>query len=364
LSAIRGYTEEVEKTYTHALTLSQQVGELPQRLPVLRSIASFYLYRGEFDKAATVGRELLELAERQEDVPFQVEGHTVVGSALGFIGDVPNGMDHLEQAIALFDPERGSRRFHLGPSAGVSASTTSALLLWLTGHPKRAVERASTALELARQMEHPFTLVYALFHVSFLDVWRDELQLALERATTTLELAEEHDYQVWRAIALIVQGMAMTGLGRPEEGLARTEKGVAAYQGLKTPPVFWPLLQYVRARAFALAGRPSEGLELIREAIAMVGEGILYPEFAVLNGDLLLAMRDPNAAERWYRSGTDAARKLRFRTSELRAAVRLAGLEAPDAIPMVRIAYDAFPDGSDTLDLTAAREILAGEQKP
>jgi hypothetical protein len=359
LSAIRGYTEEVEKTYTHALALSQQAGELPQRLAVLRSISSFHLYRGEFNKTATVGRELVELAERQEDLAFQVEGHMVVGTALAFSGEVPSGMDHLERAITLFDPRRGSGRFHLGPSAVVAASTTSALLLWLTGDPKRAAERASHALELAGQMQHPFTLVYALFHVSFLDVWRGELQLAHERATATLELALEHDYQVWRAVALIVQGMAMTGLGRPEEGLARTEQGVAAYQGLKTPPVFWPLVQYVRARAFALAGRPAEGLELIYEAIGMIGEGILYPEFALLAGELLLAATDPRAAEVWFRSGFDVAVKLRFRTSELRAAIRLARLEAPQATEMLRGAYDSFGEGFDTLDLIAARGILA-----
>ena len=51
--------------------------------------------------------------------------------------------------------------------------------------------------------------------------------------------------------------------------LARTEQGVALYLGLTTQPVFWPLLLSVRARAFALAGRPAEGLSLIDEAISI-----------------------------------------------------------------------------------------------
>ena len=43
------------------------------------------------------------------------------------------------------------------------------------------------------------------------------------------------------------------------------------YQGLRTPPVFWPLLLYVRARACARAGRPAEGLDFIDEAIEISG---------------------------------------------------------------------------------------------
>ena len=91
----------------------------------------------------------------------------------------------------------------------------------------------------------------------------------------------------------------------------------------------------------------------------MIGEGILYPEFALLKGDLLLAVPDPHAAELWFRSGSDVAGKLRFRTSELRAAIRLAHLKAPNATEMLRGACDAFSEGFDTPDLIAARAILA-----
>ena len=47
-------------------------GELPQRAPVLRSLASFHLYRGEFEKTATFGGQLLELAEQEGDAGLQV----------------------------------------------------------------------------------------------------------------------------------------------------------------------------------------------------------------------------------------------------------------------------------------------------
>ena len=104
--AIRGYTQEVEEAYGRALQLAEEAGELPRRLPVLRSLASFHLSRGELDKAVAVGGELLELAEQQDDPGLQVEGHFVVGSSVAFQGDMATGLDHLDRAIALFDPSR------------------------------------------------------------------------------------------------------------------------------------------------------------------------------------------------------------------------------------------------------------------
>ena len=365
LLAIRGYTQEVEEAYRRALDLTEEAGEIPNRFPVLRSLATFYLYRGEFDRTATLGRELLNLAEQEGAESLQVEGHLVLGSSLAFLGDVSTGLDHLERAVALFDPvQQRAGRFRLGPSAGVVSHTSSALLLWFLGYPDRAVERSSRGVELARQLNHPYTLAYTLFHVGLLDLWRRDFELVHERATGVLGVAEEHDYQTWRALAHVFQGVAMTGLGRPEEGLARMEDGVARYQVLKTPPVFWPLLLWVRAGAFGRAGRPTNGLELIDEAIDMSGDtNILYPEFALLKADLLLALGDAGDAEPSLQLVADVAGTMGARMSQLRAATRLARLRGaarrrPDGTDLLRDIYETFTEGFEKPDLVEARAAL------
>ena len=48
-----------------------------------------------------------------------------------------------------------------------------------------------------------------------------------QRASGVLDVAEEHDYQIWRAVGLVLEGVAMTGLGQAEEGLARMDRGIA-----------------------------------------------------------------------------------------------------------------------------------------
>ena len=365
--AIRGYTEEAEEAFTAALALSEEgEGGPRRRLPVLRSLATFHLYRGEFDKTRAIGRKLLDLAEQHDDRGLQVEGHLIVGSSVAFLGDVPTGLDHLDRAIALFDPDRyqpGPLR--LGPSSGVSSHTTSALLLWLLGFPDRAGERAARALELAGQLNHPFTLAYTRFHVGLLDLWRREYELVEARGNGVLEVAEEHDYSIWRALGLALEGAAMTGLGRSEEGLARIDRGIALYQGLKTPPVFWPLLLSLKAGAFGLSGRPAVGLELVDEAVAIMGEdniregNIQFPDLALLKGDLLLGLADAEAAESHFRGAFEIAERLGLRMPQLRAATRLARLrKRPDATDVLRDVYETFTEGFETPDLLEARTVL------
>ena len=346
LLAIRGYTEEVEELYRVALALTEAAGALPKRLPVLRSLASFHLYRGEIDKTASMGRELLELAEHQHDTGLQVEGHLILGPATAFLGDPKGGLEHIERAIALFDPERhGTARFRLGPNPGVAARAVSGLLHWLFGYPDTASRRAASALELAAELQHPYSLAYATFHVTLLDLWSGRLEVAHERAGDVVRIAEEHDYRIWKALGLVLQGVTEAALGHPEDGLARTERGIALYEYLPAPPVFWPNVLGLRADACRLAGRSAEAIDVLDQAIAIAGtDRATTSGLLVQRGDLLLSLGDRQGAESWFRRAYEEAGRAGARMIQLRAATRLARLAAAGdrsgAIAALREVFD------------------------
>jgi tetratricopeptide (TPR) repeat protein len=156
LLAIRGYTGEVEDLYREALALSEASGTLPRRLPVLRSLASFYMSRGEMDRSFDIGRQILALAEQQGDIGLQVEGDILVGPAYAFTGQPDEGLRLLDRAIANFDPLRhGRAKFRLGPNPGVAAHSIAALSRWIFGYPQQGHRHAAQALELATQLQHP-----------------------------------------------------------------------------------------------------------------------------------------------------------------------------------------------------------------
>src|SRR5205085_8784619 len=126
--------------------------------------------------------------------------------------------------------------------------------------PDRALDRANDAIALSRRLNHPSSMAYALFHTGLLHLWRREAELAHGCAQGALDIAEEHDFPIWSAVGACLRGAALASMGQAEEGLTLIQRAIDAYQKLKTPPVFWPLLLYLQAGTCGLAGRPGDGL--------------------------------------------------------------------------------------------------------
>ena len=367
LQALRGYTQEVEDAYTRALELCEAVGEVPQLFPVLRGLASFYILRAEFEKAARMGEQILELAERSDDERTRIEGDLVVGANLAFLNRLQDGLDHIEAAIAAYDPERfGSERFQLGNNPGVVGLTTSALLSWMLGFPERASERAKKAIELSKRLGHPSSTAYATFHAGLIHLWIRDDAAALACAEAVVDLADEQDFPIWRAVGSCLRGRALASLGSAEEGLALVGRAMGTYQRLPTPPVFWPLLLHLQAGACGLAGRPAEGSRLLDEAIDIAqGGGSLGSEFFQLKGQLVLAQSPDLAdeAESWFQRAVDSADEAKAPMLQLRAALRLSALwrdagRTEEARQVLQEAYGRLTEGFDTADLRDARALL------
>jgi predicted ATPase len=367
LLATKGYSREVEEAYATALQPFEG-REVPQLFPVLRSLASYYIFQSEFDKAARIGREILRLAERQQDTGMLVEGHLVVGMSIITLEGIPAALEQLEEAIALFRAEPfGVRPFRLGNNAGVTCFTSAAFFLWMLGYPDKAVARAEEGMAMASRLQHPYSLAYVEFHCGLLRLWLRQPELVRRHAVQVLHLAEQYDFPIWRALGTCLLGVADAQLGRAEEGLAEVNEGIAQYQEMKTPPVFWPQLVAINAGAHALAGKVTEGLVLIDDAleIAARGDTSAVLEFSLIKGDLLIAAGGGDAdAAYWFQEAFDVAESAGVRMTQLRAALRLCRLwrrqGRDDADVLLRSVYDTFTEGFATPDLTEARELLDG----
>ncbi len=367
LMAVRGYGVEVEEAFKQVLEMSETTGTAAQRFPVLRALATYYMSITDFAQAADFGRQLLELGEREGDESILIEGHYVFGAAITFTGDLDTGLPHLDKAIELHDPRtHGSTRFRLGPNTGVVARVASGLTLWQMGALDRAVSRVTEALDVAREIDHPFSIAYALYHNGFLDLNRGRFEECRRHARELAHVAGENDYAVWKTLATVLDGVSLTALGDTEEGLAMTETGIVLYQGLTTPPVFWPLILGLRAMVHALAGHPRRGLELIDEAIeAQMGQEVVAADFLVLKGDFLTMLPEPDVAgaEAAYLAAIDGARAGGLMLPEIQAWTRLVGLRrtmgrTPDGCDELAELYATFTEGLDEHDLIMARQLL------
>jgi adenylate cyclase len=329
-----------------------------------------YGYIGEFEKAGQMAEKIQSLAERLDDPDMQFEGHLRLGYTIAITGDVHVGLDHLEQAIAGYDPERyGTPRFHLGVNSGVISLNVSALFLWMAGSPERALERAYAGVALARRLNHPYSLSYALFHTGVLHLWRREVDLTQQYSQAVLVMAKEHEFLVWEAVATCLNGAALSGMGQVENGLAQIHHGIDLYQGLNTPPVFWPLLIFMQAEAYGLAGKPEQGLAVLDRALGIFDPGgydVLLADAYRLKGDLQLALSSDHAheAETSYQRAREIAQKQRVPMLELRAAIRLSRLwrdqgKAEQGRQLLSAVYESFTEGFNTADLMEAKDLLS-----
>ena len=160
--------------------------------------------------------DLVELVTEAETEPGEepadarstdrlVEAHYVLGAAISFVGHPEIGLRHLDQAIALFDPHKhGFSRFRLGPSTGVVARVASGLLLWQRGSVEAGVGRVEEGLALARQLEHPYSIAYALYHNGFLSLNRRLTEECTAYANELSAIAAGNDYLVWGTLAEVL----------------------------------------------------------------------------------------------------------------------------------------------------------------
>jgi predicted ATPase len=371
LTLLKGYTGEVEDAYQQALALFESHREVPQVFPVLRSLASFHGFRGDFGKGIEIAHEILRLAETRDDSSMRVDGLVLLGSYSAFTGGLETGLAHLDAAITSFETQGYKPRgLRLGNDPRVSCLTTSGFLLWLLGYPDRAVERADRAVALATALDHPYSLAYALFHSGFIHLWRREPDVINDRAVALLHLVEANDFPIWRALGAALLGAATSSKGDPERGLGQIADGLDQYRGLRTPPVFWPLVRFLQAGAHVEARKPAQGLPLIDEAIGLAGpDEVLAPLFHIVRGDLALLLAEPDtaAAAASFRQAFDVAERLDARMLQLRAATRLSGPVSAPAdqerwLAVLRDVASTFTEGLSTPDLVDARALLRPAQ--
>jgi predicted ATPase len=370
--AMRGFTPEAERIVYAALERPDATGDARARFPGLRTLAYLHLMRYDFAQTGVLAQELMGIAEAEQDPLLLAEAHLLVGLTIGW-SDVRLSLEHLDRAVVFFESTpSGYVDFRVGPNPWVVAIVVSSLTRWLAGSPDAAAAAMQRALDLAAGLDHPYSMAYALHHAGLLDVWRRDLEAVTARADALLAIAQAHGYPTWRALALVLGGLAAVGSGDADAGMARVEEGFELYQGLSTPPVFWPALLMLRAVALGQAGRTDEALSVIGQAEAVLQPGDpLAPDVGLVHGDLLLSLPAPDVTEAVavFERVVKVTAEQQARLPQLQALTRLATLRrgTPDeaaAQDALRELYDGFTEGFDTAPLVAARAALAALDGP
>jgi predicted ATPase len=378
LVAHKGHgSPEVKNTYARALELCQQLGETPQLLPVLLGLRSAYQSQGEYRTARRLAEQALRLAQRVQDPNFLMPAHMGLGALLFFLGEFVLTQEHMEQGIALYDPQQHNpHASRTAQDPGVLCLTYIAWTLWLLGYPEQAVRKGPEALSLARDLSHPFTLGWAFDLAAKLYLWRREGPVVQEQAEAMLRIADEHGMPYWLAEGRMMQGWALAEQGREEEGITQMRQGLSAWRALGSGVAASYFLT-LPIEAYRRRGQIEEGLNTLAEAFDVVrktGEGLWEAELYRLKGELLLMQEGhrlqavgfrekAKEAEECFLKAIEIAQRQQAKSLELRAVMSLSRLwqsqgKKEEAHRMLVEIYGWFTEGFDTRDLQEAKALL------
>ena len=369
----RGYpAPEVEHAYARALDLSQQVGDSVQLFHALAGLWGVYLTRPRLHIAVDLAEQAFALARRLADQALLQEAHLMLGASLFYGGELLSARAHLEQAIALYQPQpAGNWQFMLGADPGARALAWAAWALWLLGYPDVARTRMHAAHPLAPDISNAFTRAWVLHFAATLHCWCGELQLAQERADVEINLSHEQGFVRWLAGGMIRRGWILAMRGETNEGIAELEQGLVIWRARAGELGLTSILAQ-QAEAFGKGGRVKDALGLLAEALGLVeknAERYYEAELHRIRGELLLEDSTQQAqsideAERCFLRALDVARRQHARSFELRAAVSLSRLwqtqgKGEEARNLLAETYAWFTEGFDTRDLQDARALLS-----
>src|SRR5213594_395474 len=370
LQATRGYaTPEVEQSYARARQLADEVGAPVQRFQALWGIWLVASHRASAGTALELGRELLALAERFDDPALLLEGHHALWPVLVWLGSADAARWHLDQGMALYDKARHQSHAFVygGHDPGVCCRKVASWASWILGYPKRGLEESVASLKLARELDHPTSIIVALVWACVFRDLRREVHEVGQHARALIALSTEHEASQWLAAGTIVDGSVRVELGEGALAIAQIRRGLAAYESTGAH-LFVPYFLSLLARAFLKIGEPHEGLRVIGEALETArttGEGVWEAELIRLEGELRLAASPDDVADALdcFGRAIEIARRQAARSWELRAALSLARVlvaagRRDEARRTLAEAYDWFTEGLDTADLREARALL------
>jgi predicted ATPase len=370
LQATRGHAApDVEQNYARARHLADEAGAPVERFQARWGMWLMASHRASAATALESAQELLALAEHLDDPALLLEGHHALWPVLVWLGRPGAARRHLDQGMALYDrtQHRSHAFFYGGHDPGVCCLKVASWASWILGETTRGIEESSASLRLARDLDHPMSMIVALAWACVFRDLRRDLDEVKEHARALIGLATEHEASQWLAAGTIIDGSVRVELGEGEAALAQIHRGLAAY-GSTGAHLFVPYFLSLLARAHLKRGEPGEGLRVIGEALARAhatGELVWEAELVRLQGELRLAAcpDDVAGAIDCFRKSIDIARRQEARSWELRATLSLARVLATqdrreEARRTLVGVYTSFTEGVDSADLREATTLL------
>jgi len=368
LIATKGYAApETGAAYNRSRELCDRLGDAAQLLPILYGQWAYHTTRGDLLAARSMAETFLRAAEGQGAEGPALVARRVVGINLFHLGELTASRAHLEQALALYEANRHrSLTFQYGADQRSAGLAWLALNLWLLGYPDQAVRARDDAIGRAHEAAHAITLAHALRIGGLLvDAVLRDWRSAQEHAEALRLFAEQQRLPFWLAWAKFIYARSLFEQEPSPAAVAQMHE--ALIEILANHRVERPILLTMLAEAYGHLGQVEMGLNLVREALALVeetGERCWEAEIHRARGNLLAFDNSTGTvAVGCFERAIAVACRQGAKSLELRAATSLGRLwldqgKRQQAYDLLAPIYGWFTEGLETADLKDATALL------
>ena len=370
LIAARGFgAPETTEAFARARQSAFGEQDAPERLAADFGLWAGSYTRGELPSMRAQAAAFLADVEAQPDSPEAGVAHRVQGITHWFAGEFAEARDHLERALALFEPGRDDDlTYRFGMDPGVPAMAYLAFVLWSFGEIDCALSLAERMRERTAGLTHANTLALGTMHATAFELMRGDRPRIRTSALELARIAREHDLRLFRAFDEFLGGwMAIDG-GALADGIESMRRGAENLRA-QNALVFDGLLKIALSEAEARAGDLEGAVATLDEALSTaerVGFRAFEAELHRTRGDLLLRRdpANPSPAEDAHKHAIEIAHAQRTRSFELRAALSLAKLylstaRPADAHAVVAPALEGFSPTLEMPEIAEAQALLA-----
>jgi tetratricopeptide (TPR) repeat protein len=386
LQATKGLAApEIGKTLDRVQDLCQRLGNPPQLLTALTLLAQFYGLRAEYRKAIEFVKKIKKIAEDAGDTQsIKISSSLSTWSYMN-VGEFFKSCAFAEEWNKAYDPEKhASLMFIYGWDIGVITLSVGAWATWFLGYPDTAGKKRHDAVALARRLNHPHTIAFAITFDIVIRIYRREFQGTKELAEKLIQLSAEKGFIYWEAHGIFYYGYIQALEGEFEEGIAKMHKAMDILQAIGAGTCFTRLYTRIM-EAYILSKETEKGLDIYDKAMEILhrdDERYCEAELYRLKGELLLLKDEEmktragtkktvkekikkfeEEAESWFRKAIEVSRKQQAKSLELRAVVSLSRLlkkqgRGKEIKQSLQDIYDWFTEGFDTSDLKEAKSLL------
>ena len=380
IQATRGLASpELGRTLARAQELVDRLGEAPEILTALSWLGQFYGLRAEYHKAIEL-YDHLKKNWGHADIPIYLLGVPAAAWPNLNFGKFSKAHDISREWMEVYDPEKHAPlAFVFGWDLGIIALSCDSWALWYLGYPDRSAKSSADSIALARKLDHPHSVTFAITFDIVLRIYRGEHHDIKEMAAELIQLSVEKGFIYWEAHGIFYYGYMQSLQGQLEDGIAKMHRALDTLQAIGAGTCFTRL--YTRIMEVHIsAGQPEKGLAIYDKAMEVLhrdDERYCEAELYRLKGELLLiGAKDEKArkgklkkselekkAGDLFQKAIEVSRKQQAKSWELRAAVSLSRLwqqqgKKEEARKMLKEVYDWFSEGFDTADLKEAKALL------